>query len=60
MKLTKLLVLSILTLIVNLAMAQETKKVCHKEKVKGKETEVCKTIKIHKKLDGTKVPPAKK
>ena len=37
--------------------AAETKKVCHKEKQKGKEVEVCKTVKVHKKLDGTKVPP---
>ena len=33
--------------------AQETKKVCHEEKGK----KVCKEIKVHKKLDGTKVPP---
>jgi hypothetical protein len=31
----------------------EMKKVCHQEKGK----EVCKTIKVHKKLDGVKVPP---
>jgi hypothetical protein len=37
--------------------AAETKKVCHKEKQKGKEVEVCKMVKMHKKLDGTKVPP---
>ena len=30
----------------------EMKKVCHQEKGK----EVCKTIKVHKKLEGTKVP----
>ena len=35
----------------------EMKKVCHTEKVKGKDMEVCKTIKVHKKLEGTKVPP---
>ena len=37
----------------------ETKKVCHTEKdKKGKEVEVCKTVKVHKKLEGsTKVPP---
>lgn len=35
----------------------ETKKVCHDKVVKGKTTQVCKTIKVHKKLDGTKVPP---
>jgi len=35
----------------------EVKKVCHTEKIKGKDMEVCKTIKVHKKLEGTKVPP---
>ena len=34
----------------------EMKKVCHTEKVKGKDTEVCKTIKVHKKLEGKQVP----
>lgn len=35
----------------------EMKKVCHMEKdKKGKEVEVCKTVKVHKKLEGTKVP----
>ena len=33
----------------------EMKKVCHQEKGK----EVCKTIKVHKKLEGTKVIPPK-
>ena len=37
--------------------AAETKNVCHKEKQKGKEVQVCKEVKVHKKLDGTKVPP---
>lgn len=38
--------------------AGETKKVCHAEKDRtGKEKQVCREIKIHKKLDGTKVPP---
>jgi hypothetical protein len=38
--------------------AQETKKVCNKQKdAKGKEVQVCKEVKVHKKLDGTKVPP---
>ncbi len=38
--------------------AAETKKVCHMEKDrKGKEKEVCREVKIHKKLDATKVPP---
>jgi hypothetical protein len=38
----------------------ETKKVCEVQKdSKGKEKEVCKTIKIHKKLEGTPVPVKK-
>lgn len=38
--------------------AAETKKVCNKQKdSKGKEVQVCKEITVHKKLDGTKVPP---
>ncbi len=36
--------------------AAETKLVCVKD-AKGKD--VCKTIKVHKKLDGTAVPPKK-
>ena len=34
----------------------EMKEVCHKEMRKGKEIDVCKKIKVHKKLEGTKVP----
>jgi len=37
--------------------AAETKKVCVKDEKTGKET--CKTVKVHKKLDGTKVPEKK-
>ena len=38
--------------------AAETKKVCHMEQVKGgKEKEVCREVKVHKKLDATKIPP---
>jgi hypothetical protein len=38
--------------------AAETKKVCNAEKDrKGKEVQVCREVKVHKKLDGTKVPP---
>jgi len=43
------------------AFAVETKKVCVKEldsKTK-KEKEVCKTIKVHKKLEGTEIPTKK-
>lgn len=40
------------------AFAGETQKVCHDQKdSKGKAIKVCKDVKIHKKLDGTKVPP---
>ena len=54
----KLALLVILANFHNFAIAGgEMKKVCHTEKVKGKDTEVCKTIKVHKKLEGTKVPP---
>lgn len=45
----------------NAAFAAEEKKVCVKEydnKTK-KEKEVCKTIKVHKKLEGTKIPERK-
>ena len=48
---------SVLALLVALSTISyaggELKKVCHQEKGK----EVCKTIKVHKKLEGTKVPP---
>jgi hypothetical protein len=58
-QLTIAFVLSLLSL--NIAYAGgETKKVCHKETKKGKEVEVCKDIKVHKKLDGNPVPEKKK
>ncbi len=46
--------------IINLANAAETKRVCKKDEKTKKE--VCKDIKVHKKLEGTPVPekPAKK
>lgn len=38
----------------------EMKEVCRMEKNKqGKEVKVCKTIKVHKKLEGKKVPGQK-
>lgn len=43
------------------AFAAEEKKVCVKQmdaKTK-KEKEVCKTVKVHKKLEGTKIPDKK-
>jgi hypothetical protein len=36
------------------------KRVCHDEQKGGKTVSVCKTIRVHKKLEGTVVPPAKK
>lgn len=41
--------------------APEKKRVCveQKDAKTGKVKEVCKTIKVHKKLDGTKVPVKK-
>ena len=43
------------------AYAAETKKSCvmQKDPKTGKEKEVCKEIKVHKKLDGTPVPEKK-
>jgi len=47
--------------LVSVAQAAETKKECVTQKDKaGKEKEVCKKIKIHKKLDGEKIPEKKK
>lgn len=49
----KMLLLTLLMFTVNLTYAGgEMKKVCHEEKGK----QVCKTIKVHKKLEGTAVP----
>ncbi len=56
----KLLALALITLTTTVFAAEE-KKVCVKEfdnKTK-KEKEVCKTIKVHKKLEGTAIPPKK-
>jgi hypothetical protein len=57
----KYLVAAIIGLLALTVQAEE-KKVCVKQtdaKTK-KEKEVCKTIKVHKKLDGTKIEDAKK
>lgn len=49
----RMVLITLLMLTVNLVFAGgEMKKVCHQEKGK----EVCKVIKVHKKLEGTKVP----
>ena len=46
---------------VNAYAEPEKKRVCIEEKdaKTGKVKEVCKTVKVHKKLDGTKVPEKK-
>jgi hypothetical protein len=58
----KSLVLAIaLSLSFTTAFAAETKKVCveQKDSKTGKMKEVCKNVKQHKKLEGTKVPDKK-
>ena len=56
----KIALLTYLGLTVNLIHAGETKKVCHEQKDnKGKTVQVCKEVKVHKKLDGTKLPDKK-
>lgn len=57
----KLLAIALMSL-VSIAFAAEEKKVCVKEfdNKTNKEKEVCKTIKVHKKLEGTKIEDAKK
>ena len=42
-----------------LAEAPQTKKVCHDETRNGKQVQMCKTIKVHKKLEGTNVQDTK-
>ena len=56
----KFALLTCLGLTVNLTHAGEAKKVCHEQKDnKGKTVQVCKEVKVHKKLDGTKLPDKK-
>jgi hypothetical protein len=57
----KLLTIALLA-VMPLAFAAEEKRVCVKEfdNKTNKEKEVCKTIKVHKKLEGTKIEDAKK
>jgi len=58
----KSLLLAVIVSIASLnAFAEaETKKVCHDETKNGKTSQVCKTIKVHKKLEGTDIPEKKK
>ena len=56
----KVLALLATTVLIGSAYAEaEMKKVCHNEEKNGKTVEVCKTIKVHKKLEGTDVPVKK-
>jgi hypothetical protein len=57
----KYLIATVVSLAVTAAHAEaEMKRVCHNEEKNGKTVEVCKTIKVHKKLEGTEIPAAKK
>ena len=65
----KAIILSFLIAFSSLALAAETKKVCVDKVTNdgkpvldkaGKPVQDCKEIKVHKKLEGTQVPPAKK
>lgn len=58
----KILIAAMIAMFAVPATAVEEKKVCTTQtdaKTK-KEKQVCKTIKIHKKLEGTKIPDGKK
>jgi hypothetical protein len=56
----KYLIITLLSLACTNIFAQaEIKQVCHDEEKNGKTVQVCKTIKVHKKLDGTDVPVKK-
>jgi hypothetical protein len=58
----KKLLAIVLVALMPVAFAAEEKRVCVKEfdNKTNKEKEVCKTIKVHKKLEGTKIEDAKK
>ena len=65
----QLLVALLATAFVGMAFAEaEKKEVCHDKMDKagkpvmkdGKAVQECKVIKVHKKLEGTEIPPAKK
>jgi hypothetical protein len=56
----KYLIITLLSLACSSAYAQaEIKRVCRDVKKDGKTVNVCKTIKVHKKLEGTTVPTKK-
>ena len=56
----QILVLLFLSIFVSTAnSAATTKQICRDEKKNNKTVKVCKTIKVHKKLEGTAVPVKK-
>jgi len=56
----KYLIITLLSLACSNAYAQaEIKRVCRDVEKNGKTVNVCKTIKVHKKLEGTTVPTKK-
>ena len=56
----QILVLLFLSIFVSTAnSATTTKKICRNEQKNNKTVKVCKTIKVHKKLEGTAVPVKK-
>jgi hypothetical protein len=56
----KYLIITLLSLACSSAYAQgEIKKVCRNVEKNDKTVKVCKTIKVHKKLEGTTVPTKK-
>lgn len=63
MKKTLIIATLVLALVPTTSFAEaEQKKVCveQKDAKTGKTKEVCKMVKVHKKLEGTKVPEKKK
>jgi hypothetical protein len=54
-----LLILTTILVFSSPAEAVETKKVCHDTVVKGNKVQQCKMVKVHKKFEGTKIPPKK-
>jgi hypothetical protein len=56
----KYLIITLLSLTISNAYAHaEIKRVCRNVEKNGKPVQVCKNIKVHKKLEGTTVPTKK-
>jgi hypothetical protein len=57
----KSLLLFLVLFYINAFASGTTEKICHEKEVKGKKTNVCKSVKVHKQVeDDTKVPTKKK